>query len=492
MSSILTNSSAMVALQTLQKINGDLGQTQNEISTGKSVSSAKDNSAIWAISKVMESDVSGFQAISESLSLGESTIAVARQSTETITDLLTEIKGKVVASQEENVDRDKLQTDIAALRDQINSVVGSAQFNGLNMLKGTEDVSVLSSLDRSSDGTVSASHIDVKRQDLTTSVSTVGAGAAVSSQMTATATAADTANDHTMAISGTIADNADYTIKVDGQSFTINTGSGAGKLDAAGITNGLVSAVNEAEIDGITATNSSGIQISSTKAFESTVIESSTTDTPGNIGAGATVDARAEDIVFSNAGSVDANRSYEMDLGGTKVHYTAKDGDTQQDVAAGLKSRIDMQENLSDVSTKVEKIAGEWTLRVDNGGSTPLAITNTVKDGGTIGGGLELLADIDVSSERGAQAALAAIEGLIGTSIDAAAEFGSSERRIDVQSDFVSKLTDSLKTGIGSLVDADMEEASARLQALQVQQQLATQSLSIANSQPENLLSLFQ
>ena len=54
------------------------------------------------------------------------------------------------------------------------------------------------------------------------------------------------------------------------------------------------------------------------------------------------------------------------------------------------------------------------------------------------------------------------------------------------------KLTDSLTSGIGSLVDANMEEASARLQALQVQQQLATQSLSIANQAPQALLSLFR
>ena len=115
MSSILTNNGAMVALQTLKSINSNLLQTQSEISTGKSVASAKDNSALWAISKVMESDVKGFNAISESLALGESTVAVARQGAETVTDLLTQIKGKVVSAQEENVDREKIQTDIDAL-----------------------------------------------------------------------------------------------------------------------------------------------------------------------------------------------------------------------------------------------------------------------------------------------------------------------------------------------------------------------------------------
>jgi len=100
MSSILTNNSAMVALKTLQSINKDLTATQNQISTGKSVASAKDNSAIWAISKVMESDVAGFKTVSESLSLGESTVAVAANASETITDLLHDVRGRVVAAQE--------------------------------------------------------------------------------------------------------------------------------------------------------------------------------------------------------------------------------------------------------------------------------------------------------------------------------------------------------------------------------------------------------
>ncbi|MDP5362702.1 MAG: flagellin, partial [Paracoccaceae bacterium] len=76
MSSILTNNSAMVALQTLKGINKSLNDVQGQISTGKAVATAKDNSAVWAISKVMESDVKGFKAISDSLSLWQSTIAV--------------------------------------------------------------------------------------------------------------------------------------------------------------------------------------------------------------------------------------------------------------------------------------------------------------------------------------------------------------------------------------------------------------------------------
>ena len=89
MSSILTNTSAMIALQTMKGINTNLEKVQSEISTGKDVATARDNAAVWAISKVMESDVEAFQGISDSLALGSSTVGVARQAAETVTDLLT-------------------------------------------------------------------------------------------------------------------------------------------------------------------------------------------------------------------------------------------------------------------------------------------------------------------------------------------------------------------------------------------------------------------
>ena len=64
--------------------------------------------------------------------------------------------------------------------------------------------------------------------------------------------------------------------------------------------------------------------------------------------------------------------------------------------------------------------------------------------------------------------------------------------RITMQSDFVSNLMDAVTKGIGQLVDADMNTESTRLQALQVQQQLGVQSLSIANQSSQQILSLFK
>ena len=74
----------------------------------------------------------------------------------------------------------------------------------------------------------------------------------------------------------------------------------------------------------------------------------------------------------------------------------------------------------------------------------------------------------------------------------ALAKLAAGSKKFTIQNDFVSKLVDTLNAGIGNLVDADMAVESARLQSLQVKQQLGVQALSIANSQPQIILSLFR
>ncbi len=456
MSSILTNNSAMVALQTLKGINSNLAETQSMISTGKSVASAKDNSAIWAISKVMESDVKGFKAVSESLSLGQSTVAVARNASETVTDLLTEMKGRIVAAQEENVDRDAIQADIVALRDQISSVVGAAQFNGLNLIDGTstDQLNILSSLDRASDGSVSDRQIAVDRQNL-----------AVTGTVTAQALGGTQA--------GTAANNAGQ----DAANEYIQVGADDTNFDTA---------TDYDRDDAATAT--------------STLTDGGTLDfTFSQVAEGASYSITIDDL---NINTADGSTT----LGIRTFEYVATADDSVNDVARNLGNQI---QSFFDAATDTGEgysvtfdplAAGDDNVfRIENaagGGADDVLFFVEVTEGGTPGAngtnGLAAVQTIDVSTDQGATNALGQIDTLIQTSIDAAASFGSVETQIETQSSFISSLTDSLKSGIGSLVDADLEEASARLQALQVQQQLATQSLSIANQAPQSILSLFR
>ena len=404
MASVLTNTAATTALQTLRSINKNLGQVQDQISTGKKVATAKDDAAVFSITTIMKSDVSGFRAISETLALGSSTVAVARSATEAISDLLVDIKGRIVKSQEDNVDRSVIQDDIVQLRNQIVSIVNAAQFNGLNLIKGGGEVDVLASLDRAADGSVTANKISVAKQDLQTSVQALGTGA----------------DPAITAVGGTGVAAAGGT-----QTITLD---------------GSVSAVDEGD----------GFQV------------------------GFTYNATAYSVA-----------------------YVARDGDTINTVATQLQTQLDglgitdfafTLAPAADVTTDSAVI----TFTNNNATNAVTLLAETGTSGGTAGGGLGGLSSIDVSTEAGANTALTDIEGLINTAVDAAAVFGQGESRLEIQNDFVTSLIANLNNGIGALVDADLQEASARLQSLQVQQQLGIQSFSIANQAPQNILALFR
>jgi flagellin len=100
--------------------------------------------------------------------------------------------------------------------------------------------------------------------------------------------------------------------------------------------------------------------------------------------------------------------------------------------------------------------------------------------------------DISTATDTEIDDYISAVDNALQEMTTAATDLGASKKRIDLQKDFVGALMDSIDRGISTLVDADMNEESTRLQALQVQQQLGIQALSIANSSAQNILSLFR
>ncbi|KZK81883.1 Flagellin [Pseudovibrio sp. W64] len=333
MSSLLTNSSAMVALTTLRNINTDLADTQSRISTGMRVADASDNAAYWSIATTMRSDNEALGAVQDALGLGAATVDVAFTAMDQAEGVATQIKAKLLAATKDGVDRGQIQADITALQDQLSTIAASASFNGENWL--SQDTSV-----------------------------------------------ADYSSDKSFV--GTFTRTAD----------------------------------NEPELQNI------DIDI-----LEMILVDGDT-DAATNKGL-LTADLSAE----LNAAILAA--------GGTALtDYTLVGGDaTSVDFL-----KIDISD-LEDGNTEHQII-----LR---------ALGN-------------------------------AVDGVLKDMTDAAAELGSTKGRVDMQMEFVKNLTDAVDRGIGQLVDADMNAESTRLQALQTQQQLGIQALSIANSGSQNILSLFR
>ncbi|OAP41057.1 flagellin [Sinorhizobium glycinis] len=304
MTSILTNTAAMAALQTLRSIDDNLETTQGRVSSGLRVGEAADNAAYWSIATTMRSDNMALSAVQDALGLGAAKVDTSYAAMESAIEVVKEIKSKIVAATEEGVDKSKIQEEIDQLQEQLMSIAESASFSGENWVAGDAgDKTVVSGFVRASDGTVSVK--------------------------TTTYTLDDTATGNLLF---------------------------------------------------------------------------------GGDGAGAIVDTSG--ILGTTGGATIGVSIYALDI----VNF-----DTAE---------------MAEALTLVEE-------------------------------GLQAMTS-------------------------AAAELGSISMRIGLQEDFVAALTDSIDSGIGRLVDADMNEESTRLKALQTQQQLAVQSLSIANTNSENILQLFR
>ena len=124
-----------------------------------------------------------------------------------------------------------------------------------------------------------------------------------------------------------------------------------------------------------------------------------------------------------------------------------------------------------------------FNLDSDDGATTPVTYTASVA---TLDLTQTYITDADVD------AMITGVEAALQTMTDAASNLGSAKKRISLQSDFVGNLIDAVDRGVGQLVDANMNTESTRLQALQVQQQLGIQALSIANGNAQSILSLFR
>lgn len=308
MASILTNVSAMTALQSLQATNKSLEETQARISTGYRVAGASDNAAYWSIATTMRSDNKALLTVQDALGLGASKIDIAYTATNSAIEVVDEIKSKLVAAREPGVDRTKVQAEIGQLQQQLVGIASSASFSGENWLSVDSSdpdynstKNIVASFARASDGSVSIS-----------------------------------------------------TITIDVNSAKL--------YDANGQTG---------------------------------LLDTETTTTNGGVTYAVTT----------------------LDISPL--------GNSDNDLA-------DLDEMISWVDSALQSMT------------------------------------------------------------KSASDLGAAKSRISLQMDFVDNLMDAISRGVGTLVDADMNEESTRLQALQVQQQLGIQGLSIANSSVQGILSLFQ
>ena len=163
--SVNTNNGAAIALQYLNKTDGELTKTQSAINSGYKVANARDDGAIYAIAQNQRGNVAGYAAVVNSISNATSAVDVALSAGQSISDLLIQMKQKALAAADTSLDtasRQAINANFTALRDQIATIVKNAVFNGFNLVDGsTAQVTALASSDGSRRITTAAQNLQL-------------------------------------------------------------------------------------------------------------------------------------------------------------------------------------------------------------------------------------------------------------------------------------------------------------------------------------------
>ena len=264
-SSILTNQSAITALQALRMTQSSLAMTQKEISTGLKVSSAADNASTWSISQTMKSDQGVLSTISDSLSVSGSLLNVGTAAVNNAITVLNNIKSAVAQAEDPSADQAKILTNLQALGKQLTSIVSSASFNGQNLIDGSAaatDNIVASYSDGKGSAASSIGTISLTTQALTNTGNT---GLLQAAQATGSTAATDFTNLATADLaSGTIADtlsNADKAI-ASLTSYSANVGATYTSVMAQG---SFIKTLNDALTSGVSSLVDADMNEASTK-----------------------------------------------------------------------------------------------------------------------------------------------------------------------------------------------------------------------------------
>ena len=164
--SVHTNTSAMIALQNLNKTNEDIQGVQNKINTGLRVAGAKDNSSVSAVAQGMRSDIGALGSVKSSLDRAVSIGDVAIAAGESISDLLIQMREKATAALDPSIDtfsRQAYDSDFKELLDQVQVILTNAEFDGANLLNGslTNGIAFLADADATRSVTLEGQNLSI-------------------------------------------------------------------------------------------------------------------------------------------------------------------------------------------------------------------------------------------------------------------------------------------------------------------------------------------
>ncbi|GGY50775.1 flagellin [Parvularcula lutaonensis] len=435
MSSLLTNASAQTALRTLANVQDNLQETQDRISTGLKVRSPKENPAFFLVAQTVKGDVAVLDGLKDNLTVGVNVAKTATAGLGGITDDINQIQTALTTAQTGTA-LNEVQFAINQVVEQIEGQIDSTSFNGVNLLAGTDTTTITTTITRDN-GSFQLSTFTLQAQNLdSTELAGVASGLFTQPQ-------------------------AQLQFEANYRAF--NSGF-ADRLDVNG--------------DGV-------IELDNTAPNTDSVL----TAEGGTEAAGAfTFYGTDDDIAFLASVGVTATNLGKIGGDGTRdVIEITNIAAAPAAVAAGTAAPIDY---VTSAQTGIQTAFADQAALLRGAVFVDTNLREFANDSGFRA--VARMIEVADPTTGNVQAGFVVADSLISRVNISATVVGVFESTLSARQDFLGDLTDSLELGVAALTEADLTEESSRLQSLQVQEQLATQALSIANQRPQSLLSLFQ
>jgi len=407
MNSILTNSAALSALQSLNQTQNDMSITQNQVSTGLAVATAADNAAYWSIGQQLTSANGITTAANTALQQSQAIMDTANSAISSVITTIDAIQSALTEASNPGASFKDINSTLSSLSSQLTQAINGASFNGVNLINGSQSSTTAMSFVSGYDA--SASGGSVTSIGFTASALTGGQNAA----------------------GGTASSGP--TAVTDSNLIT----------QLQGLTNGQT----------LGSANSNGNLTASTVVIASNVITITSTNTAGDATQSTYTASAADGTAAANTQGFSANNPT---------------GAASWTVATATTFAATPSPQGALIQTGTTALQGSYNLTQLGSATGSIAVTST-----------------------NASDMLSAVNQALTAVKSNASAIGAAQNAMTAASAFNAAVSTDYANGISSLVDADMNTASTRLQALQTQQQLGIQSLSIANQNSQLILKLF-
>mgnify|MGYP000235110454 CR=1 FL=1 len=519
---INTNVLSLNSQRNLNKSQSDLGTSLQRLSSGLRINSAKDDAAGLAISDRMTSQIRGLTQAERNANDGISLAQTAEGALSQTGDLLQRMRELAIQSSNSTnsaSDRASLQSEVDQLKQEIDRVSNSTEFNGLKLLDGSftsQRFQVGANANQTINVSIEGSSTNNLQDNQVSGINTASGGTYSSASGTTASATFAALGGQTLTISGSLGEVTDIVVAsgsttVDGDSAFDIANAITKREPETGV---VADAINEVKLTTVSATgtisfdlytrSASGEGTSKTISAQITDVNdlgslvSAVNKEAGSTGISAELSTDKKSVIFTQAEGKDIMlEDISNSKGGTLLVGNYDSGADTDDATGTVASGNNFRTVTASGATLADVVLG-GRLELHSAGAYTTSSTAASGDGsifsasssGQVGSEAVKLSTVDISSAAGSQSAITIIDAALSQINGSRADLGATQNRFDATITNLQTTTENLSAARSRILDADFAAETANLTRSQIMVQAGTAMLAQANQVPQGVLSL--